>query len=93
MKGIHLKTRQTDNKVVQAYVQAARSEQHVMPKDGNWQVKKAVGERASRVFTTQNEAIDYAREVAKRHEQELFIHKTNGQIRERNNYRDFPPTR
>jgi len=38
-------------------------------------------------------AIERAREIARHQESELFIHRRNGQIRERNSYGNdpFPP--
>ncbi|HEO6598511.1 TPA: DUF2188 domain-containing protein [Streptococcus agalactiae] len=43
--------------------------------------------------STQAEAIKVATEIAKNQSSELFIHRPNGQIRERNSYGNdpFPP--
>jgi hypothetical protein len=62
--------------------------QHVVPNDGNWAVKGAGNEKATRVVQTQKEAIQIAREISKNQESEMFIHGKNGQIRERNTYGD-----
>lgn len=64
--------------------------QHVTPKDGMWQVKASNAERATKLFNTQYQAIDYARQIAKNQETELFIHGRNGQIRERDSYGNDP---
>ena len=66
---------------------------HVVPQDNNWAVKKENSQRASAVYSTQKEAIDRARELAKNENSELLIHGRNGQIREKNSYGndDFPP--
>lgn len=67
--------------------------QHVVPKDGQWAVKGEGNEKATRVVETQKEAIEIAKDISKNQESEMFIHKRNGQIRERNTYgKDpFPP--
>lgn len=49
--------------------------------DGKWQVKGAKAERASKLFNTQKEAIDYAKNVAGNQEGNIVIHKTDGKIR------------
>ena len=68
--------------------------QHVTPpKDGGWQVKGENNLRATTRTETQAEAIERAREIARRQESELFIHGRNGRIRERDSYGNdpFPP--
>lgn len=49
--------------------------------DGKWQVKGAKAERALKLFNTQKEAIDYAKNVAGNQEGNIVIHKTDGKIR------------
>jgi hypothetical protein len=67
--------------------------QHVLPRDGNWAVKKAGASRDTKVFEKQSKAIDFATKIAKNNKSELFIHSRDGRIRERNTYGhdDFPP--
>ena len=60
--------------------------QHVVPHNGEWAVKGAGNEKATRVVETQKEAIKIAREISINQESEMFIHGRNGQIRERNTY-------
>lgn len=65
--------------------------QHVTPHpDGGWQVKGAGNSRATIRTETQAEAITVAREIARNQEAELFIHRPNGQIRERNSFGNDP---
>ncbi|MCY3956652.1 MAG: DUF2188 domain-containing protein [Nitrospira sp.] len=66
--------------------------QHVVPFEGDWAVRPEHGEITS-IHRTQQEAIDVARFQAQIEESELFIHRRNGQFRERNTYgRDpYPP--
>ena len=68
--------------------------QHVTPHpNGGWQVKGAGNSRATVRTTTQKEAIPVAREISKNQKSEMVIHRTNGQIREKNSYGNdpFPP--
>ena len=63
---------------------------HVTPKGGKWAVREAGAARASRVVETQQQAIDIARERAKRNGTELYVHGKDGRIRERNSYGSDP---
>ena len=67
--------------------------QHIVPHPNGWAVKPAGGSRASSVHPTQAQAIEQGRAVAINQRSELFIHRPNGQIRDRNSYgRDpYPP--
>lgn len=67
--------------------------QHVVPHNGSWAVRGAGNERVTRTATTQSEAIQIAKEIATNQGSEMFIHRPNGQIRERNTYGNdpFPP--
>lgn len=68
--------------------------QHVVPSGGRWTVRSAGAQRASRIFTTQEEAIEHAREKARRDGKELFIHGRDGRVRERSSYgREAPPVK
>lgn len=71
----------------------SKKNQHVVPKGDQWAVKGAGNEKATRVVSSQAEAIQIAREIAVNQKSELFIHGQNGQIRERNSYGndEFPP--
>lgn len=64
----------------------SRKGQHVVPSSGKWSVRKAGASRASGTFRTQEEAIDNAREKARREGTELYIHGRDGRIRERNSF-------
>lgn len=71
----------------------SKKNQHVVPHGDDWAVKGAGNSKATKVVSTQAEAIQLAREIAKNQGSEMFIHGQNGQIRERNTYGDdpFPP--
>lgn len=64
--------------------------QHVVPSGGKWSVRAAGSTRASGTFATQKEAIDSAREKARRQGTELYVHGTDGRIRERSSYGNDP---
>lgn len=64
----------------------AKRNQHVVLSGGRWTVRSAGAQRASRSFTTQEEAIEHAREKARRDGKELFIHGRDGRVRERSSY-------
>lgn len=69
-----------------------RKNQHVVPTDGGWAVRSAGSSRLTKVFSTQGEAIDAARRIAKNQRAELLIHGRDGRIREKNTYgRDRHP--
>lgn len=91
MKTQKLTANQSQNSTIKNYVRAAS--QHVVPSPDGWKVKKSGAQRATKIFEAKKEAVQYAKEIAKKQQTELFIHKKNGQITERNTYgRDpFPP--
>ena len=67
-----------------------KKNQHVVPHQGDWAVKGSGNEKVTRVFETQHQAIDYAQQIAKNQQSEMFIHNRQGQIRERNSYGHDP---
>ena len=71
----------------------SKKNQHVVPRGENWAVQGAGNQKATRIVPTQKEAIKIAREIAINQSSELFIHRQNGQFRERNSYGndDYPP--
>lgn len=64
--------------------------QHVLPRDNGWSVKKAGASRDTKVFDKQSDAIECAKDIAKNKGSELFIHSKDGRIRERNTYGKDP---
>ena len=69
-------------------------EQHVMTHpDGGWQVKGAGNSKATVRTNTQSEAIKIARDIAINQNSEVVIHRTYGQIRDKNSSGNdpFPP--
>ena len=64
--------------------------QHVVPSDEGWAVKKGGSDKASKRFDTQQDAIDWGREVAKNQKAEFYIHGRDGKIREKDSYGNDP---
>jgi hypothetical protein len=83
-------TIETNNQIIK---QMKNKNQHVVPRDGEWAVKRGGSNRATVVVPTQKEAIEIGKEIAKNQNSELFIHGKNGQIRERESYGndEYPP--
>jgi uncharacterized protein YdaT len=72
----------------------AKKTHHVVPNpNGGWSVKKGGATRASKVFDTQVDAVKYAKVQAKKAHSELYVHRKDGTIRERDSYGSdlFPP--
>lgn len=63
---------------------------HVVPHDDGWATKKEGATRAGRVTDTQQEAIEKAREQAKRENVEVVIHRRDGSIRDSDSYGNDP---
>lgn len=57
---------------------------HIVPNaQGGWSVRKTGAGRASKVFDTKEDAIEFARSEARVFDSELFIHKRDGTISRR----------
>ena len=73
----------------------ANSNNHwVTPRENGWADKREGSSRASGIYSTQREAFEHARDVARREGGEVFIQNRNNLIRERNTYGKadpFPP--
>jgi uncharacterized protein YdaT len=61
---------------------------HVIPRsNGGWSVRQSGATRASKNFETQAEAVDYARDIAKKANTDLYVHRKDGTIRQKNVFR------
>ncbi len=67
-----------------------KKSQHVVPRDCGWAVRASGAARVSARFATQEEAIALGRERAQSQGTELYIHGTDGRIRERVSYGSDP---
>jgi Uncharacterized protein conserved in bacteria (DUF2188) len=63
---------------------------HVVPSASGWAVRKSGAERASKTFDNKGKAVAYGRELSKSEKTELYIHKKNGMIQNRNSYGNDP---
>tara|TARA_R110002073_G_scaffold261538_1_gene424428 strand:+ start:2890 stop:3111 length:222 start_codon:yes stop_codon:yes gene_type:complete len=70
-----------------------KKNQHVVPHGSGWAVKGAGNQKATKVTSTQKEAIKVARNIAKNQKYELLIHNQKGQIRQKDSFGNdnFPP--
>lgn len=64
--------------------------QHVVPHDGRWAVRREGSNRVTSKHDTQREAIEAAREILRNQGGELFIHGRNGYIRAKDSYGTDP---
>lgn len=67
-----------------------KSTNHVVPSSSGWSVKKSGAAKASKTFDTKEKAVQYGRVLSKSEKTELYIHKKNGMIQEKNSYGNDP---
>ena len=66
---------------------AKKKDVHVTPAKGDgWDVKRSGADRASSSHDTKAEAVNAGRELARRDQTSLRIHKTDGKIQEERSY-------
>lgn len=67
--------------------------QHVVQRENGWAVRGEGNTRDTSHHTTQAQAAEAARQIARNQGSEALIHGRNGRIRERDTYGDdpFPP--
>lgn len=68
----------------------AKKSNHVVSSPSGWSVKKSGSVKASKTFDTKDKAIEYGRELSKNEKTELYIHKSNGMIQDRDSYGSDP---
>jgi len=68
---------------------------HVVPSNekGGWAVRKSGSAKASKSFDRKEDAVKYGRELSRKEQTELYIHKRDGRIQDRKSYSKdlFPP--
>jgi len=67
-----------------------RNNQHVVPSGKDWAVKGAGNERATKIVSTQKEAIKIAQDIARNQHSDTKIHGKDGRIRAGNSYGNDP---
>jgi uncharacterized protein YdaT len=68
----------------------AKRDIHVVPHGDSWATKREGAQRAGVVTNTQSDAIDRARNQAKRDHVEVVIHRRDGTIRDSDSYGNDP---
>jgi ligand-binding sensor domain-containing protein len=63
-----------------------KKDQHVISSNGSWAVRRTGAERATRLFATQGEAVNYARSIAQREHTALYVHKKDGKVMSKDSY-------
>lgn len=64
---------------------------HITNVDDEWRVFRNKNTKATKIFKTQQEAIDYAKVLAKNNNGNILIHKKDGKIRQGHNYAKKSP--
>ncbi len=67
-----------------------RKSQHVVARGDKWAVRKTGSDRVTRKIDTKEEAIEVARQFARKQKTDVYIHGRDGRIYERNCYGDDP---
>ena len=63
---------------------------HVVPHNGGWATRKEGAQRVGHTADTQKEALEQAREQAKRAKVEVVVHRPDGRIRDSDSYGNDP---
>ena len=71
---------------------SVKKSNHVVPsrEKGGWAVKKSGSSRMSKSFSTKKDAVVYGRHLSKKEKTELYIHRMDGTIQNRNSYGNDP---
>lgn len=71
----------------------AKKDIHVVPHEDGWARRKEGAERAGSVHDTKADAVEQAREQARRERVDVIIHGRNGKIQDSDSYGNdpFPP--
>jgi len=56
--------------------------QHVVPREDGWAVKVADGEKATKLFDSKEDAIEYAKDLAKKHNVCMVVHDEKAKFEE-----------
>lgn len=71
-----------------------KSSKHVVARQGGgWAVRSSGASRAGRVFKNKEDAVAYAKDVARKEHGELYVHKRDGTISDRVSYSSSYPGR
>ena len=62
----------------------------VVSTSGGWNVKKSGSSRASKNFSTKDDAVNWGREISKNHGTEFVIHGRDGRIQQKDSHGNKP---
>ena len=63
--------------------------QHVVPYSGQGRaVKKSWSNKATKTFSSQKDAVHYAKDIAKKNHSEMYVHSKTWRIRDRTSYKN-----
>jgi hypothetical protein len=68
----------------------AKGKPHVVPRDGQWAVRRENATRDSSLHRTQGEAIAAGQSIARAERTDLVIHGRDGRIRDADSYGNDP---
>jgi hypothetical protein len=69
-----------------------RKYRHVIAhSSGGWSVHRAGASRASRIFSAQADAVRYGKEIARKERTDLYVHRRDGTVKEKNSYGEGQP--
>jgi uncharacterized protein YdaT len=71
-------------------IKSMKKNQHIVKHSNGWAVKGAGNSKATKVTSTQSQAIDVAKSIAKNQKSEVVIHRPNGKIRDKDSYGNDP---
>lgn len=63
---------------------------HAVPHDDGWAVRREGNQRVSSTYSTQAEAEQAGRDIARRDQTEFFLHRRDGTVRQRDSYGNDP---
>jgi hypothetical protein len=66
-----------------------KKDKHVVANaSGGWSVRRAGASRATRIFSTQADAVRYGKEIARQERTGLYVHRRDGTVKEKDSYGD-----
>ncbi|HHJ0461610.1 DUF2188 domain-containing protein [Legionella pneumophila serogroup 1] len=65
--------------------------QHIVKNpSGGWAIKKSGSSKATKIYSTKDEAVEHGITIAKNQKTELYIHGKDGKIQNKNSYGNDP---
>lgn len=61
---------------------------HVITSGSGWAVRRRGAIRATKTFSRREDAVDFARDIAKKSAIDLFVHRPNGMVERYDSFRE-----